>query len=186
MKPEANPGALSRRERFGRLGEFCAALAAALQQSGLGPDQLFVKFREQVSAECEQCHTKIAGEELFVLRQPPEGQDLSVGLRRLRLGFCANPECQAFHCRVTFRPGEGEDWTACLRRVDRALQDLEDVRAGRGKRWKRELIRPALMALGVVVALLLLRQFYFGGRIPWVREPEKWRVTPDPSGQVHQ
>jgi hypothetical protein len=119
------------------------------------------------------------------LTQPHDGKDLSVSLKRLRLGFCANPECQAFHCQLTFKPGDPADWNAGLKRTDRRLQDQEDSRAGRGKRWRSELVRPAAIALAAVVILLLVRQLYFGGRIPWVREPEKFRVDPDSAGLVH-
>jgi hypothetical protein len=37
--------------------------------------------------------------------------------------------------------------------------------------------------LAAVVMLLLLRQCYFGGRIPFLREPETFRVDPAPGGK---
>ena len=176
---------LTRHERLGRLGELCQAIATSLQRAGLSSDLVFLSFRDLMSAECAQCGTRVPGEELYVLTQPSDGKDLSVNLRRLRLGFCAQSSCQSFHCQLTFRSGEKIDWTARLALADRIVQDLEESRAGRGKRWRLALIRPIAIAVGALLLLLLLRQLYVGGRIPLLREPEKFRVDPDPTGESH-
>ena len=99
--------------------------------------------------------------------------------------FCPNTNCKSFHCQLTFQSDERVDWKACLARTDRTLQDLEDSRAGRGKRWRSELVRPAIIAVAAILILLLFRQLYFGGRIPLIREPEKWRVDPNPTGETN-
>ena len=169
---------LNRIERFTRLADVCPALATALEKNDPSPDRTFLAFKELVQLECSQCHTIVAGAELFVLSQPSEGNDLSPALRRLRLGFCANTSCQSFDCKLTFKPAGGIDWPTCLDRVDSILLDLENSRAGRSKAWLKQLLRPALIVLVALVLLLLLRQLYTGGRIPLLREPEKFRVTP--------
>lgn len=176
---------VTRQERLGRLGDLCQAIAGSLQQAGLGPDQVFITFRRLVSAECGQCGTRVSGDELFVLTQPADGKDLTVSRRRLRLGFCANTNCQSYHCRLTFQPGDKIDWKAWLARADRMVQDQEDSRAGRGKRWRSELIRPTAIAVAALLLILLFWQLYFGGRIPLIREPEQFRVDPYPSGEDH-
>jgi hypothetical protein len=38
----------------------------------------------------------------------------------------------------------------------------------------------AWIVVCIVMVLLLLRQCYLGGRIPLLREPEHFRVDPDP------
>jgi hypothetical protein len=176
---------VTRQERLGRLADFCPTLLAALQHAGLSSDVSFLVFRDLVRAECSECHTKVAGDELYVLAQSSDGQDLSVRIHRLRLGFCANTTCRSFHCQLTFQPDERVDWHACLARADRTVQDLEDSRAGRGKRWRSELVRPTIIGVAVILILLLVHRLYFGGRIPLIREPEKWRVDPDPAGEAH-
>ena len=175
---------LTRQERLGRLADLCPALLAALQHARLSSDATFLTFQESTFAECSHCHTKITGDELFVLAQPSDGQHLSERLRRLRLGFCPNTSCQSFNCQLTFQPDSRVDWKTCLARTDQTIQDLEDSRAGRGKRWRSELVRPAIIAVAGILLLLVIRQLYFGGRIPLIREPEKWRVAPDPTGET--
>jgi len=175
------PTSLTRPERLGRLADFCSALLAALQPAKLSSDVTFLVFRDSVTAECAECRTKIGGDELFVLAQPSDGPELNVRIHRLRLGFCANTNCQSFHCQLTFQPDNRVDWMTCLARTDQKVQDLDDSRAGRGKRWRSELVRPAIIAVAAALILLLIRQLYFGGRIPLIREPEKWRVDPDPN-----
>ena len=177
---------LTRRERLGRLGELCQAIATSLHRAGLSSDLVFLSFRDLMSAECAQCGTRVPGEELYVLTQSSDGKDLSISLRRLRLGYCAQSSCQSFHCQLTFRSGEKVDWNARLAEADRIVQDLEDSRAGRGKRWRSELIRPAIVTVAAILILLLVRQLYLGGRIPLIREPEKWRIDPDPAGTAHR
>jgi len=48
---------------------------------------------------------------------------------------------------------------------------------------QRTIIRFAI-ALGILLLVLILRQWYVGGRIPLLREPEKFRVAPLP--EEHQ
>jgi hypothetical protein len=173
---------LTRRERLGRLGDVCQAITAALQKKGFDSDFVFLTFRDLVFAECVDCGTRVPGEELYVLSQPADGEDLTVSLRRLRLGYCANPSCQSFHYQLSFHPGDKLDWNSCLTQADRITQDQADARAGRSKHWRSALIRPTAITIVGLLLILLLRQLYVGGRIPLIREPEKFRVDPAPVG----
>ncbi len=40
------------------------------------------------------------------------------------------------------------------------------------------------IALALLLLLLVVRQVYVGGRIPLVREPERFRVDVDPAGEA--
>ena len=173
---------LTRRERFGRMGDLCQAIAAALQKKGLDSDLVFLAFRDLVFAECVECGTRVSGAELYVLSQPSDGEDLTASLRRLRLGYCANSSCQSFHCQLSFQPGDKVDWNIRLAQADRIAQDQADARAGRSKHWRSALIRPMATTIVGLLLLLLFRQLYVGGRIPLIREPEKFRVDPAPMG----
>ncbi|MGC3956400.1 MAG: hypothetical protein QM813_00010 [Verrucomicrobiota bacterium] len=174
---------MTRRENFVRLCELCQALGNTLQHKQLPPDQVFVSFHQLITLECTECKTKVSGDELFVLSQPTEGNDLTMALRRMRLGFCANPKCNAYYCTMTFQPSaEIPDWNPHLQKAERLLKDLEDVRAGRGKTWRTRLIRQGLVAAMALALLFLVHQLYFGGRIPLLREPEKFRVDTTPEG----
>lgn len=179
------PGQLhiTRPENFVRLCELCQALASSLHNKHLPTDQVFVSFHKLITLECADCKTKVSGEELFVLSQPTEGNDLTVALRRMRLGFCPNPKCNSYHCTLTLQTSADiPDWHPHLQKAERILKDLEDVRAGRGKTWRTRLIRPTLVTATALALLFFMHQLYFGGRIPLLREPEKFRVDIAPAG----
>lgn len=174
---------ITRQEGFIHLCELCQALASTLQNKHLPTDQVFVTFHKLITLECTECKTKVSGEELFVLSQPTEGNDLTVALRRMRLGFCPNPKCNSYHCTLTFQTSaEIPDWNHHLHKAERILKDLEDIRAGRGKTWRTRLVRPTLVIATAIVLLIVVHQLYFGGRIPLLREPEKFRVDIAPEG----
>lgn len=170
-----------REEPLPRLASFCGALAEALRQTGLGRDRIFVVFRESLVAECPQCGTRVTGEELFVLAQPEEGTDLNPGLQRLRLGDCARPGCDAYPYRVSFKTHPEVNWTTCLAHIEKALSKQRPASGG-SRIWQAVLLRRLGMLAAIVVLLLILRQLYLGGRIPLIREPEKFRVDPAPEG----
>ena len=174
---------LKRSEKFTRLADLCPAIINALHSHVKSPEDIFVAFRTGVSLECAECHTIVPGEELYLLGQPAEGEETNPDRRRLRLGFCPNLNCKSFDCMITFKPDPVSDWASQLRRADRCLRDLEDSRAGRSKHWRTALIRPALIAAFGLLLIFLAHQLYFGGRIPWLREPEKFQTDPDPGAE---
>lgn len=175
-----------RRQGFIHLCELCQALASSLQNKRLPADQVFVTFHKLITLECVECQAKVSGEELFVLSQPTEGNDLTVALRRMRLGFCPNPKCHSYHCTLTLQTSaEIPDWQPHLHKAEHLLKDLEAIRAGRGKTWRTQLLRPALVAATAITLLFMAHQLYFGGRIPLLREPEKFRVDVAPEGSYY-
>ena len=84
-----SPADQVRPQRLSQLGELCRAIALVLSNQVSSSDRVFVAFRDLISMACSECNTRVSGEELYVLSQPIEGEDLTVQLRRLRLGFCA-------------------------------------------------------------------------------------------------
>jgi hypothetical protein len=174
---------ITRREGFVHLCGLCQALAGSLQDKHLPTDQIFVTFHKLLSLECVECRTKVTGEELFVLSRPTDGNDLTVALRRMRLGFCPNPKCHSYHYTLTLQTSpEMPDWQPHLHKAERRLKELEAARAGRAKTWRTRLVRPALVAATAITLLFVVHQLYFGGRIPFLREPEKFRVDIAPEG----
>jgi hypothetical protein len=176
---------LLRSEKFTHLADLCPAITSALKTHTKSSEDIFVAYRNCVSLECSECHTVVSGEELYLLGQPAEGAETTTDRRRLRLGFCPNVHCKSFDCFITFKPDPAHDWAAHLHRADRLVRDLEDFRAGRGKHWRTALIRPALIAAFGLMVIFLAHQLYFGGRIPWLREPEKFQVDIDPESEPH-
>jgi hypothetical protein len=176
---------VTRQEYLYNLAEFCRGLHETLLATGLTPDQTFEVFHSAVSAECLGCGILVSGEELFALAHPPSPERSTAKIGRLRLGDCARQGCQAYYYRLSFLAQE-HDWQALLAQVDARRQPAANSRRGPGF-WKmaRVLPNPALLvrvgvALAVIVVLLLVRQWHQGGGIPFVREPENFRVDPAP------
>lgn len=175
-----------------RLASFCRTLERALA-ARYAPADLPRLWRLFVSAECPECGIWISGDELHALTQPPCAEVASAKTGRMRLGDCARRGCNAAHYLVHLWNQEGIDWAELLLLAD--TFPSENAAAGRSGwkgwlpvlgRFKGYVVR-GLALLAFVVLSLLARQFYQGGRIPFLREPEEFRVEsfqPDPSWPV--
>ena len=175
-----------REEHLLKLAPFCQALGEAFKGSGRAPEEVFGIWRAAVSAECTRCGISIPGEELFVLSQPPGGDPLP-SILRLRLGDCARPGCESYFYRLAFRAHPAIEWAELIARADTIRAELS--RHGSRRSTFADLVRGGLgcgvtrraaLALGVLVLLLLIHRWRSGGRIPLLREPEHFRVTPAP------
>jgi len=180
MPPESF---LERQEHVQNLSRFSQRLAGALSQSALGPDQLRSALSAALSGECVQCGIRITGEELIELSQPAETAESNPKIARLRQGYCARNQCDSYYYRLTFRTHPDLDWTRLLSRADSVEEaqpqptavadETKKTTPGMGR---RRLVARLLVALAVVSLLLLVRQWYRGGRIPLIREPENFQV----------
>jgi hypothetical protein len=88
---------------------------------------------------------------------------------------------------VTFRTRPPLDWPELLSQVDaRQRQQVNPCsHAGLPKVAWRELVSSCVLlraaaVCAVIVLLVLARQWYQGGRIPWIHEPEHFRVDTAP------
>jgi len=181
---------LEREEHVQNLSRFSQRLAGALGQSTPGPDQLRPALRAAVSGECVQCGIRITGEELIELSQPAETAESNPKIARLRQGYCARNHCDSYYYRLTFRTHPDLDWTSLLSRADSVDEaqpqptPVEDAtkKATPGTERRRIIGRVAL-ALAVMALLLLVRQWYRGDRIPFIREPENFQVDHLPANR---
>jgi len=174
---------LERQEHVQNLSLFSQRLAGALNQSALGPDQLRAALRAAVSGECVQCGIRITGEELIELSQPAETAESNPKISRLRQGYCARNHCDSYYYRLTFRPHPDLDWTRLLSLADLVNEAQPQPTAVQAETKKttpgmegRRLVGRLLVALAVLSLFLLVRQWYRGGRIPLIREPENFQV----------
>ncbi len=186
MSATLENAATIREQHLQTLAPFCRALDQALSAQELPPDQALDIWRTNVSGVCVCCGTIISGDDLFGLSQTLEGPYPSAPLQRLSLGYCPHPGCESFFCRLTFRKHEKVDWPALLERAE-ALMGEPGRPAGKLRAadylkgfLSLGLTRRIGIGLALLIVLLLVRQWYGGGRIPWVREPERFRVDPAP------
>lgn len=186
----AEDTALCRQEHLQNLERFCQRLGSSLAESGLTPEECEAAWRVGVSAECVQCGIRLYGEELYALSQPPSPAHASPKIGRLRLGDCAREGCNSYYYRLTFYPHAKVDWQKMFDDINAEENSGPEERP---HPWKA-LIRHAhvlgfsnrrlWLALGIIVLLLVARQFYRGGSIPLVREPENFRVGSDPQHEL--
>lgn len=166
------------------LADFCAAVAEGLRHD---PNGAAVRplVEEALSAECVQCGIRLAGTELLKLGEPTteaaaEGAG-NARVERLRIGYCARNGCESHYYRLTRGARAGLDWgkfaSPAQELAGAAVSEQEkagaQARRAANKQWNLLRIGAALLFLLVV---LLVRQIYVGGRIPFIREPEQFRV----------
>ncbi|MBX3744003.1 MAG: hypothetical protein KF833_01715 [Verrucomicrobiae bacterium] len=133
--------------------------------------------------ECVQCGMKVSGEALMALTAPPpdEGQDPRV--ERLRQGYCARKGCESYFYRLSFRPWPGVNWPSVIARIhDEAggAERKDNAVPAVVPMVRRQFLSQAVLrggiALGALAALWLARHWHRGGRIPYLREPERFEV----------
>jgi hypothetical protein len=183
---EGTDTVLSRREYLQTLEAFCQALQEALGRAGVVSDEALEVWRTCLTAHCLQCGIEITGEELFALSQPPSAERSSSKIGQLRLGYCACKSCKSCYYEVNFQTCSTLDWPVLLAQVEsqqrsQPRQVLERTRfmstTGVLLHW------PAVQRLSLVLIsfllFLLARQWMIGGRIPWLREPQRFFANPD-------
>ncbi len=182
----AEEAAIVREVNLLRLASFCQALAQALSRAGMAADQASAVWGAALTAQCARCGTVLEGQALFALAQPP-GENPTPELRRLRLGDCLQPGCESYFYRLTFRPYPPLAWPGVLAEAEAIQTGGERPNPGRATTaelakglLRLGVTRRAAIAVGMLLVLLFAWHWHSGGRIPWLREPEQFRVAPDP------
>ncbi len=172
-----------RQEHLLKLESFCRSLREGLGRAGLTAEKSIEVMRSAVAGECVQCGIHLSGEELVLLSQPPLKTEESAKIQRLRLGDCARKGCDSFYYRMIFGRHMELDWTTFLN----GLEQPEAKPAVVATEAAREISKPRrspilkyrfLIGVAIVLFIFIARQWYLGGRIPFIREPEKFRVDP--------
>ncbi len=187
------PVVVTRKEHLFKFAGLCSALDQAIRAASLGPDECAEIFRTAIYADCVSCGLVVRGQDLYRVAQdgPPDKDDTDPLINKLRLGDCPREHCNGYYFRVHFRQHPQVDWPTLFTVVDeiraRKLYD-RGLKVRKSRSWKLTVnftaLRPLAVGFVIVLALVLLRQWYAGGRIPLVREPEHFRVDPAPPGQA--
>ena len=169
----------TRQEHLQKLYPFCQALDRVLQNVTGEPS--FPIWHAAIVARCVCCDIEICGEELFALSQPPSAERANAKIGRLRRGDCARAGCNSYHYLLSFRPYGELNWPEMLQRIGRE-EDQPQSRRKAGLAvwtlWSLPLVRRFTASCFFILLLLVLRQWYIGGRIPLLREPAKLAVDP--------
>jgi len=175
-----------RQEHLHGLPHFCLNLAEALKR--IVPDEARRRTlaRTSLSGECVLCGLNVNGEEfLAVGASEAEAATANAKIARLRQGYCGRNGCDSCFYRLTFYPYPDLDWAQAFTQSETVQEEQrEEAKAEvaevkglrRVHRWK--LAGRVLIGLTVLCLLYVIRQWYTGGTIPILREPEKFRVDP--------
>jgi hypothetical protein len=182
---------LVRKEHLYRFAAFCTALDEAIQRAGFDPDESAGILQDGVYADCISCGLVLRGEDVCAVARHagPDVESSDPRMRRLHLGDCARDNCNGLYYRIHFRKHPRLEWPVLLAAVDevRAREIFGPVAERvRSRSWSfpvaGPLVRRCAVGFALILLLLLARQWYAGGRIPLLREPEHFRVDPAPAG----
>jgi hypothetical protein len=142
------------------------------------PDRLRAAIDQALGAECVQCGIKLSGSELLKFADETSDDER---VERLRMGYCARNGCESLFYRVTCAPHPEVNWPGLLNPTYELSAEEKAAAELAKKRYSLARIRnKTLVRVGIAFALLLIvfiaRQIYLGGSIPFVREPEDFRV----------
>ena len=166
------------------LPQFVVGLETALLAKGHSPEKARDLLTQHASAECLACGIKVKGEELLLLGPQSAAMDVSSKIARLRQGYCARQTCETYFYRVLLANLPDLDWAQLLAEAENSVAEqtaAPDVEQLAKKRLARKQLGIRLaVAAGILLVLLLAKQLYQGGRIPLLREPEKFEVDRSP------
>ena len=185
MSDSTQESSLSREERIGAVLEFSGVLAETLQAMEETGGKISPTVRAAFSAECVMCGSCVTGEELLAVADTSESAEVNANIERLRLGQCIRQGCDAARYRLIFQRIPGLNWRTIFERMEEVTAARKETARTQSKLggWLSAHWRIAV-GVGLILLVLLIRQWYLGGRIPLIREPEKFRVDPLPPGQT--
>jgi hypothetical protein len=141
-------------------------------------DKLRAAMDQALTAECVQCGIVLSGSEL--LKIADESTD-DAKVQRLRIGYCARNGCASLFYRVNCAPHPDLNWPALLQPAhelsveEKAAAELAAKKQAAAKKRSKALFRTSV-AFVILLIVFAIRQIYIGGSIPFIREPEKFRV----------
>ena len=181
---------LVRNERLSEVREFSRLLSYAVVNYSKGNAAKSLTLLANISTHCARCNMRLNGEEFLSVGRPDDNGEKQAKIQRMQLGYCARSGCNADFCEVNFHRHPDLDWPDLFHEMENGLKDRESLltTATAEKRVAmRKAFSQTMGRVGVGVALLclllLVWQWRRGGRIPILREPEKFRVTPVAPGQ---
>jgi len=182
---------LVRDESIERLERVVFALSEACREYGATQEKIRGALSAALNAECVGCGLCVTGDELLALAQLPSALETSSRIKWLRLGCCARNGCDSRTYALKFYNHPELNWTELFSKMETARAEANASAEAETESQpefaapQRRLLQIAL-AIAIGVLLFLIHQKYRGGRIPFVREPEHFRVAPaGPRGEPH-
>ena len=166
---------ISRQVRVEAVWGLLRNLARSLFARGLSGEKIRDVYAGSIRVSCESCGSELKEADLVALLDAASDTRLAnPKLNRLHKGYCFKPGCNSYFYRLTFRPAEGIDWTTALPEAEALPAKL----AAEEKRqepftWESFIRSPRFrISAGLVVlaGLLVYRNWYFNGTLPFVSQ----------------
>jgi hypothetical protein len=161
------------------IGVFSRELAQKIGLHGTDPGTGAGAAGFRLKGECIQCGIRITEEELLLLGQEKTAGETDPRIERLRLGYCARNGCDSIFYRVSARANAPIEWSKYFPEPNSHLSDpandgleVQTTFAAGTKLFNWRVLAAGLTLL----TLILVRQYYRGGTIPFIREPEEFKV----------
>ncbi|MFO1501132.1 MAG: hypothetical protein U1G07_22540 [Verrucomicrobiota bacterium] len=170
------------RRHLSQLGPFIRAIRESVRSQAT-PSEKADAWLSEVSAECVQCGIRMTGAELLSVADPASISESDQRLNRLRQGYCARQSCDSYYYRLQFGGMSGLDWPSILAAAEGGHEDYEGSLPGSNpaRPFLPLLLHSpwfvrAATTLAAIAALWVVRQWYVGGTIPLLRQPETFEV----------
>lgn len=171
----------SRQEHINHLPDFLRGVVASA--GAAQNEKVRGALADALSAECVGCGVGLSGAELLEL---VEGSGDNPKLKRLRMGDCARQSCSSFFYVVRGAEHPELNWPSILGEEQKASAEQQEAQAqvqrSAVRTRKGQVVKRVAIGVAIVVVLLMIRQWYVGGRIPLIREPEQFQVDRLPPG----
>jgi hypothetical protein len=172
-----------------RLERIVSAICQAARLQGLEKEKAGNALREALSGECLCCGIRVTGEELLELVEVPPIKEIRGRIARLQKGLCANAHCEYTSYRLILGYHPDLEWAKLLALTEAPKESdsfLPAAESAVAPVVSVPLHRRTAFRMGAAIAagvlLILLRQWYLGGGIPLIMEPEHFQVDPLPAG----
>lgn len=159
------------------MADFSRGLALTISRQPQ-PDKLRAAIDQALNAECVQCKIRLSGSELLKFAEETSDDER---VERLRVGYCARNGCESLFYKVICAPHPEVNWPALLNPTyeltaeEKAAAQLATKQGLLKKFGKKTAVRVAI-GFTVLAIVFLIRQIYLGGTIPFIRQPEDFRV----------
>ena len=169
------PGEVSRQVRVEAVWGMLRNLARSLFARGLSAEKIRAVYGGSIHVACESCASELREADLVAMLDAASDTQLAnPKLNRLHKGYCFKPGCDSYFYRLRFEPVEGIDWATALPEAEALPAKL----AAEEKRqepftWESFVRSPKFRAsagLVVLVGLLVYRNWYFNGTLPFVSQ----------------
>jgi len=161
------------------------ALVEALTLAEFSAAEMQDIFARYVLAECLQCGVQFTGEDLgrIALTSPGDPSE-DPRFTRLRQGYCARGDCDAYYYRLILNEHPKVDWQKLAAGLSQTAAPPPPALApprpatGLGFWLADQRTRRVLAGVAILLLLLLIRHFVTGGSLAFLHKTPKYTVDP--------